>query len=278
MLTNLKKIYQDKLIEDVTSYSNDYYYFYKSNSNKKLFGVPKTITTNEYELLKEMYIEKKIYTLDKHIQKCYEYLLDDGVYPFKNKKMKMIIYTVNENDEEVVYDVLNEVYTSCVNVKLYNLNICFFEETSTKIVDLFETLAQDLGYNIILHEGLIIHSGYKGIDILSYIKFYHDSVKVNSKEHSDLADMLLFQDYSKHQDLMLAIKTNLFDVLLQDVLIRDIIQVMLKNDLNVSQSAKLLYMNRNSLINKLDSIYKETGLNIQKFTHACVLYFILNLI
>lgn len=278
MLTNLKKIYQDKLIEDVTSYSNDYYYFYKSNNNKKLFGVPKTITTNEYELLKEMYIEKKIYTLDKHIQKCYEYLLDDGIYPFKNKKMKMIIYTVNENDEEVVYDVLNEVYTSCVNVKLYNLNICFFEETSTKIVDLFETLAQDLGYNIILHEGLIIHSGYKGIDILSYIKFYHDSVKVNSKEHSDLADMLLFQDYSKHQDLMLAIKTNLFDVLLQDVLIRDIIQVMLKNDLNVSQSAKLLYMNRNSLINKLDSIYKETGLNIQKFTHACVLYFILNLI
>lgn len=278
MLTNLKKIYQDKLIEDVTSYSNDYYYFYKSNSNKKLFGVPKTITNNEYELLKEMYIEKKIYTLDKNIQKCYEYLLDDGIYPFKNKKMKMIIYTINENDEEVVYDVLNDVYTSCINVKLYNLNICFLEETSTKIVDLFETLAQDLGYNIILHEGLIIHSGYKGTDILSYIKFYHDSVKVNSKEHSDLADMLLFQDYSKHQDLMSAIKTNLFDVLLQDVLIRDIIQVMLKNDLNVSQSAKLLYMNRNSLINKLDSIYKETGLNIQKFTHACVLYFILNLI
>lgn len=278
MLSNLKKIYQDKLLEDVTSYSNDYYYFYRSNNSKKLFGVKKTITNNEYELLKEMYIEKKIYTLDKNLQKSYEYLLEDGVYPFKNKKMKMIIYTINEADEEVVTTVLEDVYSSCMIVKLYNLFVCFFDEGTTKIVDLFDTLSLDLGYTITLHEGLILHSGYKGSDILSYIKFYHDSVKVNSKEHSDLADMILFQDYNHNQELLASIKNNLFDPLLQDVVVRDIIQVMLKNDLNVSQSAKLLYMNRNSLINKLDSIYKETGLNLQKFTHACVLYFILNLI
>ncbi len=278
MVSNLKKIYQDKLIEDVTTYSNDYYYFYKSNNSKKLFGVLKNISSNEYELLKEMYVEKKIYTLDKNIQKVYEYLLEDGNYPFKNKKMKMIIYTLKDIDEEVVNDVLNNIYSSSMIIKLYNLNICFFEEGTSKVFDLFETLSLDLGYDIILHEGLIIHSGYKGSDILSYIKFYHDSIKVNSKVHSDLADMLLFQDYQHYQDLMVAIKVNLFEPLLQDVVIRDIIQVMLKNDLNVSQSAKLLYMNRNSLINKLDVIYKETGLNLQKFTHACVLYFIFNLI
>ncbi len=278
MVSNLKKIYQDKLIEDVTTYSNDYYYFYKSNNSKKLFGVLKNISSNEYELLKEMYVEKKIYTLDKNIQKVYEYLLEDGNYPFKNKKMKMIIYTLKDIDEEVVSGVLNDIYSSSMIIKLYNLNICFFEEGSSKVFDLFETLSIDLGYDIILHEGLIIHSGYKGSDILSYIKFYHDSIKVNSKVHSDLADMLLFQDYQHYQDLMVSIKVNLFEPLLQDVVIRDIIQVMLKNDLNVSQSAKLLYMNRNSLINKLDVIYKETGLNLQKFTHACVLYFIFNLI
>ncbi len=278
MVSNLKKIYQDKLIEDVTTYSNDYYYFYKSNNSKKLFGVLKNISSNEYELLKEMYVEKKIYTLDKNIQKVYEYLLEDGSYPFKNKKMKMIIYTLKDIDEEVVSGVLNDIYSSSMIIKLYNLNICFFEEGSSKVFDLFETLSIDLGYDIILHEGLIIHSGYKGSDILSYIKFYHDSIKVNSKVHSDLADMLLFQDYQHYQDLMVSIKVNLFEPLFQDIVIRDIIQVMLKNDLNVSQSAKLLYMNRNSLINKLDAIYKETGLNLQKFTHACVLYFILNII
>ena len=76
---------------------------------------------------------------------------------------------------------------------------------------------------------------------------------------------------------MLSIKNNLFMPLLNDVVIRDIIQAMLKNDLNVSQTAKLLYMNRNSLINKLDYIYKETGLNLQKYTHACVIYVMINL-
>lgn len=51
--------------------------------------------------------------------------------------------------------------------------------------------------------------------------------------------------------------------LFQDATTREIISVMFKNDLNVSQTSKLLYMNRNSLINKLDSIFKETGLNLQ---------------
>ena len=67
MISNLKKIYQDKLIEDVTIYSNEYYYFYKNNSHKKIFGVNKNITPNEYKLLQEIYIEKKIYTLDKNL-------------------------------------------------------------------------------------------------------------------------------------------------------------------------------------------------------------------
>ena len=89
MISNLKKIYQDKLIEDVTTYSNDYYYFYKNNSHKKIFGVNKNITPNEYKLLQEMYIEKKIYTFDKNLQKVYEYLLENNTYPFKHKKMKL---------------------------------------------------------------------------------------------------------------------------------------------------------------------------------------------
>ena len=110
MISNLKKIYQDKLIEDVTTYSNDYYYFYKNNSHKKIFGVNKNITPNEYKLLQEMYIEKRIYTLDKNLQKVYEYLLENNTYPFKHKKMKMIMYIVKESDEEVINEFLTNVF------------------------------------------------------------------------------------------------------------------------------------------------------------------------
>lgn len=277
MISNLKKIYQDKLIEDVTTYSNDYYYFYKNNSHKKIFGVNKNITPNEYKLLQEMYIEKKIYTLDKSLQKVYEYLLENNTYPFKNKKMKMVMYIVKESDEEVIGEFLSNIYKNSFIVKLYNLNICFIEDVQGAIKDIFDALSSDLGYDVVLHEGLILNNGYSGSDILTYIKTYHDLEKVNTRVYSDLADFILFQDYNVNKELMLSIKNNLFMPLFNDIVLRDIIQAMLKNDLNVSQTSKLLYMNRNSLINKLDYIYKETGLNLQKYTHACVIYVMINL-
>lgn len=277
MISNLKKIYQDKLIEDVTTYSNDYYYFYKNNSHKKIFGVNKNITPNEYKLLQEMYIEKKIYTLDKNLQKVYEYLLENNTYPFKHKKMKMIMYIVKESDEEVINEFLTNVFKNSYIIKLYNLNICFVEEVQGPTKDIFDALSSDLGYDVILHEGLMINENYNGLDILTYIKTYHDIEKINTKLYTDLADFILFQDYNVNKELILSIKNNLFMPLFNDVVIRDIIQAMLKNDLNVSQTAKLLYMNRNSLINKLDYIYKETGLNLQKYTHACVIYVMINL-
>ena len=48
-----------------------------------------------------------------------------------------------------------------------------------------------------------------------------------------------------------------------------------KNDLNVSKTSKDLYVNRNSLLNKFEQIYKETGFNLQKFTHACAIYLLI---
>lgn len=153
-----------------------------------------------------------------------------------------------------------------------HLNICFFEENQTKIKDLFETLSVDLGYDIILHEGLIFNHRYRGEEILEYIKAYHDNESIYKKAYTDLADIILSLGRSEYVNLKKALKNNLLIPLFQDATTREIISVMFKNDLNVSQTSKLLYMNRNSLINKLDSIFKETGLNLQKFTHACAIY------
>ena len=52
----------------------------------------------------------------------------------------------------------------------------------------------------------------------------------------------------------------------------NIILTYFKKDLNVLQTAKELYINRNSLLKKFETIYKDTGLDIQKFSHACALY------
>ncbi len=42
----------------------------------------------------------------------------------------------------------------------------------------------------------------------------------------------------------------------------------LENDMNISETAKKLYMHRNTLIYRLNKIYVETGLDLRKFDMA----------
>jgi carbohydrate diacid regulator len=56
-----------------------------------------------------------------------------------------------------------------------------------------------------------------------------------------------------------------------------LIQAMFKNNLNVTQTASDVYMHRNTVIKKLDFIKKETGLNLQKFQDANIMYWILKI-
>lgn len=48
------------------------------------------------------------------------------------------------------------------------------------------------------------------------------------------------------------------------------IEKFIENDLNISETAKKLYIHRNTLIYRLDKIYKETGSDIRSFKEATV--------
>lgn len=274
LFEKLKTMYQDKLIEDVKEFDNhNYYYFYKDYHHVSLFGISKKISNNEYELLKELYIEKKIYSDDPSLQKIYEYICENKTYPFKEKKLKMVIFSLKESDEKIATKMLYDIYNNNYIIKLYDFYVYFLKD-DIEIKELFMALSEDLGYEIHLHEGPIINKTYLGSDLSLYLKSLKESNLLTIHENSDLADLTL---HFKQTPLINVLMERLFVPLFKDQQTRDIINVMLKNDLNVSKSAKLLYMNRNSLINKIETIYKETNLNLQKFTHACVIYMMLNL-
>lgn len=50
------------------------------------------------------------------------------------------------------------------------------------------------------------------------------------------------------------------------------VEVLLKCNLNVSETAKKLYMHRNSLQYRMEKFYNKTGLDIRKFHHAMTVY------
>ena len=270
MLSKLKEIYKEKLIEEVKQIDKEHYYFYQP-STKELFGIEKTITKQEYELLKMQYIEKNIYTYDNTLNQIYTYVLENGKYPF-SKKMKLIIYKVNLEDETIVSELLAKIYHPCFHISIFGYTICFYyEQFETKLSELFETITSDLGYSIPVHEGIMIDEEVLGKDVFMYIESYCKQNGLSHHTYSDVADLILEMDKEYATTLIQFLKKQIYLPTFKEKN-KDILDVMIKTDLNVSSSAKYLYMNRNSLINRLEVIYKETGFNLQKFKHACAIY------
>lgn len=272
MLDALKTIYQDGLIEHVQTFQEDYYYFYISSS-QDIFGVTKNITPNEYQLLKLNYVEKKIYAQDAKMQHLMDYLFEQGAYPFSKKKMKFFIYQKTAENQEVIYELLSKVYHEFISVDMYDYSIAFYQEDEiTKLDELFQTISADLGMNLYVHEGFYIHQNVKGYYITTYIDQVIKHTDLMHMSYSDLSEAILTFSARQESALLHQLKEIVYTPYFDQTSTRDILEVMFKHDLNVSSTAKYLYMNRNSLMNRIENIAKETGLNLQKFKHACAIY------
>lgn len=270
MIKTLKKIYKNKLIENVDVIDDKHFYFYKPLS-LELFAISNDISIEEYQLLKMQYIEKKIYSIDNSINQIYSYVLENGKYPF-SQKMKILIYKTDNDDGKIVFDILNKIYKVCYQIYIYDYNVCFYyEEYEQKINELFDTISYDLGYDIIVHEGIIINSDACGKNVLMYINAYCKNSNLNHQRYTDIADFILECGNVNSMEILNFLFNLIYIPVFKDQN-KDILNVMIKNDLNVSSTSKYLYMNRNSLINKLDIIYKKTGFNLQKFKHSCAIY------
>ena len=273
MYNSLLTIYKDKIVINPLEYNNDkYYYFYGEDG--QIFGIEKTITINEYKLIKSFYLEKQINYNNKKSEQIYQYLFEKGFYPFK-KKMRFVVLTGNLSEE--IINLLNEIYLELEILKIEKNTILFYEEEwNHNIYEIIQTISDDFGQQIFIHEGLIINQNISG-DLVSHYLGCLNKSSCLMKDYSNFADLVFNSDRSIVQSLLIKYKINYVDNVLNKNNNRNTIEVFFKNDLNVSQTAKELYLNRNSLINKLDSISKELGFNVESFKFASVLLALMTL-
>lgn len=276
MMEKLKQIYRNKIIENVTTYEFDkYYYFYKPNSID-VFGIEKTISENEYYLIKTNYIEKKVYDNNKKNQLIYEYLFDNKAYPFKNKKVKIMILDVtnkNKVDIDLISDIFKNFFKEVRIINLDNIYIVFgIDSFQIELSKYISSINYDLGITIKFHEGINLNQNITGIEFLNYIMLIKQYLNITLEEYTDITTPLINNNLNYTKEYAEFIGKHIIKPILADPLTKDIVLTYFKNDLNVSKTAKDLYINRNSLLNKFEFIFKETGFNLQKFSHACSMY------
>lgn len=274
-MEQLKKIYKDKLLTNITTYNIEkYYYFY---NNEEIFGIEKTISANEYELLKLKYPEKKIYSLDRFTESIYEYLCENKSFPFKNKKVRFFAFEKTNEDIKTIKEMIKDIYHKPHFIEFFNMIVVFIEEDFDILIeDIFLTLGQDLTKDIYVHIGPYITNQTEGKKVYTYLDSLNSS-KQRFKNNTIATD-LLFEPGIKHfQETIKFIYDVIFLPIIEKNDYYDLIIQLIKNDLNVSKTSKAMYLNRNSILLKIENIYKETGINIQKFSDACAIKMLLSI-
>jgi hypothetical protein len=274
MYDRLLKLYKNLIIENPKDFNNNnYYYFY--NEKNMIFGIEKTITSNEYELIKGMYIEKTFHYNTEMEEKIHKYIFDNDVYPFKNKKYNFMLYKTKA-EHELINDLLKDIFNQVEIVKYHDYDLVFYQNKSEmNIEELFRTISFDFGKVIYVHQGFNLNVDAKGEDLLKYINALFNTTATLEKEYSDSCTLLYDAEIKDFEDVASFMKKNFEEVLTNESCL-EVINAFFSNDLNISKTASALYMHRNTLNGKLDTISRQLGLNIQNFKHASALLLLLN--
>ena len=228
MVEKLIKIYKNKIIQNIKEFDyNKYYYFYSNNYNDEVFGIEKTISENEYHLIKSSYIEKRIYNNSSSIQKIYEYLFENRPYPFKNKKAKILVI---DSTYPEFKELLLSFYKEVELILIDNLYVAFcFESYNSNISSFISTLSDDLGINFKLHDGITFTNEIKGSMIRNYLGIIKVFLSNNEELYTDVAGVLLSNNSEIIKEYITIIEECLLKPILKDSITKDIILTYFKN-------------------------------------------------
>ena len=188
----------------------------------------------------------------------YQYFILQSKKPIK-KEREMLLSLLSEVVDVSYIDVDNEfitiVFENLLESSLEELSQVIIEEFFIEIriyeSTRFETIS-DLEKNI-----------RKVKKMLKLITFDVDDSYLNEVD-------LLYFEISKPIDENY--KKNILKKYADDVEMKNILKVFLECNQNTSEASKRLYLHRNTLIQKLDKFYEETGFNPRRFKDAMIIY------
>ena len=215
-----------------------------------------------------MFLEKQVVYSDIKQESIYKYIYENDKYPFNGRRCFLILEATKNN---TLIELLKDVLLDLELVQVNNYDIVFYrDEELINIEELFKTVSDDFGIMYNVHEGLIINNQIPG-NFLAYYLASINETNIIKKGYSNISDLAFSKDNSQVLPLLNEMKKYLINPVLNKNNNRETLNAFFNNNLNVSKTAKALYLNRNSLINRLDIISKELGMDVQNFKNAALL-------
>ena len=191
-----------------------------------------------------------------------------------NKTKYFEFYIFNIDSTSTYYEDLIEVFSEIIINPLVvvdnNHTIIVSNEINPDITETVKALTDDLGIDLkVFRSNKIYSNNYEFINILKKMYYkYENIINENFITIKNLCTAIL----ERNIDDITTIKPIIVGKILNDPKLYEIVNGMFINDLNVSKTANYVYMHRNTINNKMIVIKEETGLDIQKFQEAVILY------
>ena len=169
--------------------------------------------------------------------------------------------------EENIINLYNNYLYNSTSIVYKNMIISFYQKKEKMYFqEIIDSLSEDLGTRIKIFEGFRISLKNN----LDFLKMFSIIEKYREKDYSymNITDVIL----STNTMNINTIREILLCEELKDYNFITLVREMLKNDLNVSKAANDLYMHRNTLNNKLDTIEFNTSISLRNFKGALSLY------
>ncbi len=193
---------------------------------------------------------------------------------YLNKKKFFEFYILNIDKKDNNYEEIISVFSDAI-LNPYILNgekhtFVFSTDVNNDMNQLVNAIEEDFGMKFKVFKSNKIN--VKDIEHLETLKLmyfkYEKMLNSNFITIKDLAQTIIERSLEDLENL----KPVIISRILNDPKLLEIVDGMFMNDLNVCKTANYVYMHRNTINNKLQVIKEETGLDIQKFKDAVILY------
>ena len=196
---------------------------------------------------------------------------------YLNKKKEFEFYVLNISKGNSEYQEIIDVFLEgVINPFVYEkqgYTIIVSNVINPDINQIVNAIIEDFGYNLKVFKSNKISTEYiEDFKTLKKLYFkYQEYINDNFVNIQKLIQTILEKDI----DDLNIVKPIILRKINNDSKLYEIVNGMFINDLNVCKTANYVYMHRNTINNKLITIKEETGLDIQKFQDAVMLYVLL---
>lgn len=235
-----------------------------------------------YALNKETFFQKKIDIKDYYIldevfydtfsKSFFEYMFLDMSLdiPF----FKFIILDLKDiaDEKKSIITLIEEVLgrVAVLNLKK-KIVIFYFNKESFNFKSIIDTINDDFAVVLKVFEGCkIINKS----DFFTIFGFYNTYLNPSSHSYATISDLILTVQEIDHSKLKI-LRPIILNKIIDDFQLVNLINSLFDNNLNVTQTASIVYMHRNTINNKIEYIKNETGLNIQNFKEAVSMYLLI---